>query len=332
MSNDAVRYAGLVLVSSRLLLPGIAIALLLTLISRSAPQLTPKWFITLRVTVTSCLLYMIPTIIVLPSYVIGPVFYPTNGTILWMVFISWYTVVPPPWNRVLLRPVNAGAIAWFLYTRGIVNLEDPADVQQWIVSVVDLSIVAFWYWYNGTYSGKPEESGARRSPWFIQFMKTWFFDDAVQYFNLRVVADRTMKNKLADPKNKYIFAFHPHGVFPATAMYAPLTEQWRDELGHNSKTLVVGHAATILFNGPLIRDFIMALGARAVTRTGIESSLQEGHSVVIVTGGQSEMILTEHSREEMHLVTHHFGFIKMAVKNKTPLVPMLIPEGAPPRV
>ena len=323
MSNDAVRYAGLVLVSSRLLLPGIAIALLLTLISRSAPQLTPKWFITLRVTVTSCLLYMIPTIIVLPSYVIGPVFYPTNGTILWMVFISWYTVVPPPWNRVLLRPVNAGAIAWFLYTRGIVNLEDPADVQQWIVSVVDLSIVAFWYWYNGPYSGKPEESGARRSPWFIQFMKTWFFDDAVQYFNLRVVADRTMKNKLADPKNKYIFAFHPHGVFPATAMYAPLTEQWRDELGHNSKTLVVGHAATILFNGPLIRDFIMALGARAVTRTGIESSLQEGHSVVIVTGGQSEMILTEHSREEMHLVTHHFGFIKMAVKNKTPLVPML---------
>jgi hypothetical protein len=323
ISNDYLRYAGLFLVSSKLLLPGIAVSLLLTLISRSAPQLTPRWFVRFRVATTTCVMYMIPTIIFVPTYVIGPFFYPTNGTYLWAFCVSWYVCVPPPWNRVVFRPINAGAIAWFLYSRWIVNAADPTNASEWIVTVVDMSIVVFWYKYNGRYAGKPEERGRFRSPRFIQFMKTWFFDDAAAYFNLRVVADPQMKGKLADPKNQFIFGFHPHGVFPATAMYGPHTEAWKRELGWNPTSYPVGHAATVLLNGPLVRDFVMALGARVVTRAGIDASIEDGHSPVIVTGGQSELIITRHSHSEMHIVTHHHGFVKIAVRHRLPLVPML---------
>jgi hypothetical protein len=187
----------------------------------------------------------------------------------------------------------------------------------------DMFSVVFWFMYNGRYVGKPEERGRFRSPRFIEFMKKVFFDDAATYFSLRVIAHPLIKGKLSDPRNQYIFGFHPHGVFPATAMYAPHTEAWMREMGSNQATYPVTHAATVLLNGPLVRDFVMALGARAVTRTGIEASLADGHSPVIVPGGQSELVVTRHSYRELHLVTHHYGFIKLAVKHNVPLVPML---------
>lgn len=324
VSNDYVRYAGgLLSISSGLLLPGIAVALLLTLVSRSAPSRTPKWFIDCRVTVTTCAMYMIPAIIFVPTYVIGPFFFPTNGTFLWAFCVSWYVCIPPPWNRIVFKPINAGLIAWFLHSRALVNMEDPTSVREWLVTVSDMSIVIFWYNYNSRFAGKPEERGRFRSPWFIDFMKTWFFDDAALYFNLKVVAHPAMRGKLKDPTNQFIFGFHPHGVFPATAMYAPHTAQWQQELGSNPTTYPVGHAATVLMNSPLVRDFVMGLGARVVTRAGIEASLDDGHSPIIVAGGQSELMITSHSHTELHLVTHHFGFIKIAVRRKLPLVPIL---------
>ena len=310
--------------ASRLLLPGIAIALLLTLVSRSAPQLAPQWFINLRVVVTSCTLYMIPTLIVLPSYIV-PLLCPIRGTYLWAAIITLITIIPPPWNRKVMRPFVAVALAWVMYVHGKIVMDHWHEPRAgiFVEAIADVLLLVFWAVYIPTLRGKPEEGGSRRSKRFIQFMKTWCFDDAVQYFSMRVVADPSMKRKLADPKNKYVIAFHPHGVFPATAMYATFSDAWIKELGSNEKTHVVTHGATVLFNGPLLRDFVMALGGRSVTRSGIEASLAEGHSVIIVTGGQSELILTACSNLEMHIVTHHYGFVRLAVKNKTPLVPML---------
>jgi hypothetical protein len=148
------------------------------------------------------------------------------------------------------------------------------------------------------------------------------------------------KEEKNNQKKNCLYSFHPHGIFPGTALFCSLTEAWvtaiaakrkREEaddeglLLENDKegSTTTIHAASVVFNVPLLRDFLLAVGARVVTRRSIESSLQQGNSVLIVTGGQAEMMLSVRSTTEMHLVTHHKGFIKIAVAQKVPLVPIL---------
>jgi hypothetical protein len=174
-----------------------------------------------------------------------------------------------------------------------------------------------------------------------------------------------------------LFSFHPHGIFPGTALFGSLTNAWaaavelrgnqhhqrleggKIEKGEGKKaendypiqkkhqeendyirgkmriesdsggdttataTTTTIHAASIIFNVPLLRDFIMAVGGRVVTKKAIETSLRQGNSVLIVTGGQSEMMLSKRSAKEMHLVTHHQGFLRIAATEGTPVVPLL---------
>eukprot|EP00658_Telonema_sp_P-2_P052298 TRINITY_DN4050_c0_g1_i14.p1 TRINITY_DN4050_c0_g1~~TRINITY_DN4050_c0_g1_i14.p1 ORF type:complete len:851 (+),score=113.39 TRINITY_DN4050_c0_g1_i14:173-2725(+) len=83
------------------------------------------------------------------------------------------------------------------------------------------------------------------------------------------------------------------------------------------------HGATIIFKAPLLRDAAMALGMRNVCRRAIETSIEQGYSPLIVTGGQSEMICSRISDRELHIVTYHVGFARLALEYKRPLIPIL---------
>jgi hypothetical protein len=66
-----------------------------------------------------------------------------------------------------------------------------------------------------------------------------------------------------DPARKYVFAYMPHGTFPAGAAYAPLLPSWRALLpGITPVTLT----ASVMHVVPLLRDLLALIGARQVSQ------------------------------------------------------------------
>ncbi|CCW71046.1 unnamed protein product [Phytomonas sp. Hart1] len=190
------------------------------------------------------------------------------------------------------------------------------------VNIFDLLIMGAWILYIPLYSGKPYHTGLYRSPWFSKFMKRHVFSEFAKYFNFQLILDSPRVN-MRDSSNKYLFSYHPHGVFSGTALFAPFSDVWEEKVGLNAKTCAVTHCANVVFSIPLIRDFNLGLNALSVSRSTIEASLDRGNSAIIVTGGQSEMLRTISTDQFLELVTYHIGFVRLAIKKRVPLVPLL---------
>ncbi|ORC91751.1 putative diacylglycerol acyltransferase [Trypanosoma theileri] len=215
-----------------------------------------------------------------------------------------------------------GYVTYVEYLRVVENNTIRFAMTTLICYLIDVLQLSFWLWYLPFYEGNPEETGSRRNLAFTNWVRKYLFSDAERYFNFRVFRDDETVD-LRDSSNQYIFSFHPHGVFPGTALFCYFTEKWRRSIGWNTNTYLATHVATVIFNIPLMREFNLSLGVLAVTRTAILSNLSRGNSSLIVTGGQAELVLTKRSNTLMSLVAYHQGFIKLSIKERVPLVPML---------
>ncbi|GET89810.1 diacylglycerol acyltransferase, putative [Leishmania tarentolae] len=215
-----------------------------------------------------------------------------------------------------------GYLTYQLFMLHVLGGPSWAAVRALGMHVVDCAVLGVWLWYLPLYSGKPYHTGSQRSLRFTEFARNYLFADAVKYFNFRVIVDDPAV-QMRDDTSQYLFSFHPHGVFPGTALFASLTAEWALKVGVNAKRYVSTHVASVVFNVPLLRDFNLCLGALSVSRRSVEASLKRGNSVVIVTGGQAEMLHTQVSAEKMILITQHTGFIRLGIASRVPLVPLL---------
>lgn len=204
-------------------------------------------------------------------------------------------------------------------------------------SISDLGCATFWVWYVRRYAGRPEMTGRFQNLRATRFFQKYFFEGISHFFRTRIIStsgavlrcERAAgitahpKVDMSEAVNQYLFSFHPHGVFPGTAVYATKSAQWEKVIGHNQKHFISVHCADVVFSVPLMREFPMCLGAMSVTRRGIENSIKTGNSPMIITGGQAEMLLTRRSDTELHLTCHHKGFFRVAMRNRIPVVPVL---------
>ena len=282
-----------------------------------------------------------PTIIALCSY-LAPLLHPTRAAFMCAITITLFTLAA---NDVLKRVLQAAlwlTLGVSVYERGGLIMKElftdegyhqrdgysylfqEGSEVLWNIFLLleDFVCVIAWMYYSRSFFRRPEVTGSQYHQPFADWMRRWVIDDVANYFSFRIIAEPKAKNFLGKAKKKkHILLLHPHGIFPGTAMWAPHTTEWMNKIG--SATTVTTHAASILFNGPFQRDLIMGLGGRVVTRTSIVRSLDEGNCAVIVPGGQAEMILSHRSNTEMHLVTHHVGFIRLAITERAPLVPTI---------
>lgn len=110
---------------------------------------------------------------------------------------------------------------------------------------------------------------------------------------------------LWDPARKYVFGFVHHGLYPLGAGYLPLLPAFRRLVPVRPVTLTASVCVTV----PLLRDIVLWLGVRIVSRRTFEHTLRERRAVLVCPGGQAEMCLTNrlHRHKEFTVYSRHKG-------------------------
>ncbi|KAG3121548.1 hypothetical protein PI125_g204 [Phytophthora idaei] len=180
------------------------------------------------------------------------------------------------------------------------------------VPVLLLTIAA--YMYEFTYRGNPHQTGCReRLSWITGH--SFLIETVKRYFSGRIIRMAPL-----DPKKQYVLSFHPHGITPTSVMWLQFNAEWR-KLFPNFYAHIL--TASIMHALPLARDILQFLGSREVTRQAFTYTLQHNESVLLVPGGQAEMLEQRSGQKEVQVYTHHKGFIRLAIEHGVPLVPVL---------
>ncbi|KAH8735396.1 diacylglycerol acyltransferase-domain-containing protein [Ilyonectria robusta] len=132
-----------------------------------------------------------------------------------------------------------------------------------------------------------------------------------------------------DPKRKYIFGYHPHGIISHGAWAAFVT----NALGFAD--LFPGITNTLLtldsnFRLPFNRDWILLMGLQSVSKESIWNILNkggpkndgQGRAVTIVVGGARESLEAQPGTLRL-ILKGRKGFVKMALRTGADLVPVI---------
>lgn len=194
---------------------------------------------------------------------------------------------------------------WFMYNMEKVTLlvifwsfylapEYPvAIVGSWLVGGVI---------YGNTFRGSPSVSGRRTKKGMRGHP---LFNNLAAYFPLRL-----FRVKPLDPAHRYVMGFHPHAILPLTCGWMHFTQQWLDLFpGITPANLT----STIIHYVPIMRDVSQLLCTYEVSRTGFLNALWKERAVLLVPGGQKEMIESHSSNPNIVIKTMHKGFIRLAL-------------------
>ncbi|OQR94346.1 diacylglycerol O-acyltransferase [Achlya hypogyna] len=176
-------------------------------------------------------------------------------------------------------------------------------------------VAAAWYlYYIGTMVGMPAQTGCRMRRRIIGTGSP-LVEAVARYFSATVIRTAPL-----DPAATYVFGFHPHGITPLTVMWLQLCAAWRAVFPN---VFAVPLTASVVHYVPLLRDGLQFFGAREVTRRTFEASLAAKQSVMVVPGGQAEMLHSRSGERQIRVFTGHKGFLRLALEHGAPLVPVL---------
>jgi hypothetical protein len=132
-----------------------------------------------------------------------------------------------------------------------------------------------------------------------------------------------------DPRGVYIFASHPHGLFPvAQWLTLPLTCSCARAPSAAERAVAAtfcmplrGAMASVLLHVPLVRHVFRWVGNVPASRGVLEALLRGGTSVVLVPGGIAEGFLSSFDEERV-VLSERKGFVRLALAAGVPLVPI----------
>ena len=117
-----------------------------------------------------------------------------------------------------------------------------------------------------------------------------------------------------------LIAMFPHGT--ASDYRVALDGMINDVLPHTGpklRTLV----ASVLFRLPIVREFCLFTGCVDARRSVAEGLLDNGHSLLVLPGGEAEQLQTEYGHDKVFL-KKRLGFIKLAMRKNVPVVPSYV--------
>ena len=126
----------------------------------------------------------------------------------------------------------------------------------------------------------------------------------------------------ADKSRRYMYAWHPHGFISYVPSYlmgrmatsgAPHDRVW------------FGTCAPILFRIPFLGELYTVANARPVDKRSLEAILSHKNqgTIAVQPGGIKEQAATRHDQEQAFF-PKRLGFIRLAIKHQTPLMPLYL--------
>ena len=165
-----------------------------------------------------------------------------------------------------------------------------------------INSIIWWVYFFGTYLGNPECTGKREREYMRKrFKQVWSLGH--DYFQMEIIMDKERQGSpktligydAQAPKDSQtrgcIFGFHPHGIIPYSAGLMRLHPEF-----YKLFPDVPIHYMTDSFTHsvPGIRDGNqMVVGGREVSKNVIAQSLKNNEIVMLVPGGQSEILLRD---------------------------------------
>ncbi|KAK2576045.1 hypothetical protein KPH14_007388 [Odynerus spinipes] len=226
-----------------------------------------------------------------------------------------------PLNVPLERRLQTlSAAAWFIVLAF-------GDVLGWLLTI-------FLFLYTGTfrylvllylvwvyYDRDTSNCGGRRAVRWLQSCGWMRYFCA--YFPLKLV-----KTTDLDPTRNYLFCSFPHGIL-STGVFGAFATTC---LGFEDKFPGLEPRVIVLeqhFKIPFFREYVLSMGGCSSSARSINNLLSskannpyEGRAVVLIVGGASESLESKPGKYRV-LVKRRKGFVKIALKNGTPLVPVL---------
>eukprot|EP00911_Craspedida_sp_UC1_P002953 UC1_evm1s2153 len=202
-----------------------------------------------------------------------------------------------------------------------------------------------------TFYDEPEFNGRRFWPLVLKHHKIW--RPAIDYMGMQVVFDamddNRQKNKDDDgggggggkdenstaasmlpppppppavlPAGRpYIMGYHPHGIIPFAAGLLLVHPEWKRLAPGVTPHFMVD---ALLQAIPGIRDILQWFGSKEVSRDSVASTLAAEEPLLLVPGGQVEMMRSRSWVPETYISASHRGFVRMAVSNGAPLLPIV---------
>jgi len=176
-----------------------------------------------------------------------------------------------------------------------------------------LTMYACCYWASGRAISRPAPFGPRWLAVLVANLLTWIMRVIGQCPITAVPPEKPLV-----PGRQAVVVWHPHGGYTTmclmhcaqfTASAKPL--QWYPGV------------APLLFKLPLFREMLLLLNARSVVGKSLEALLAAGHSIGVQPGGIPEQLLSDH-RREIALFPRKLGFVRLAMRHGTDLLPVYI--------
>jgi len=132
--------------------------------------------------------------------------------------------------------------------------------------------------------------------------------------------DLILENKGAlMPSQQYIFALHPHGALPVSAIMQYASSKWDAEVPiprEQTRLLVAGFC----FVMPGLRELYLGGGFVDASKFSAEVCLDAGRSLLVFPGGASEAMWCGPKEDSLVLKSRR-GFIRLALQRGLPVVP-----------
>ncbi|KAF2905490.1 hypothetical protein ILUMI_00688 [Ignelater luminosus] len=165
---------------------------------------------------------------------------------------------------------------------------------------------------------KTGETGGRE----LKSVRSWLWWKYVRdYFPIRL--ERVPWVKL-DPERNYLFCCFPHGILPFGS-FSAFASNWGgfQELFPNHTS----HLLTLSYNFfmPALRELILSTGMCSSSASSINYLLGYpggGKAVALMVGGAAEAFNCKPGQYRI-ILTKRKGFVKIALKNGAPLVPVI---------
>eukprot|EP00823_Brevimastigomonas_motovehiculus_P009485 TRINITY_DN9158_c0_g1_i1.p1 TRINITY_DN9158_c0_g1~~TRINITY_DN9158_c0_g1_i1.p1 ORF type:complete len:336 (-),score=43.47 TRINITY_DN9158_c0_g1_i1:30-1037(-) len=173
-----------------------------------------------------------------------------------------------------------------------------------------LSIIAILL-YLPQYLSLAELNGGRPSPWVRQW-RLWNW--AQKYFQLQLI-----KTVDLDPRRQYLFGLHPHGIltFGGVINMATDVSKWNEKFPGIER---FGLVASCCFYIPLYRELLLGGGIVDASKFNADKMIKMGKSLFLVPGGATESLYSVPDEDRL-VLRKRLGFVKLALRNGTPLVP-----------